>query len=209
LRVHGREHIPDRGAFVLAPNHQSMLDPVICGIAARDRPFTYIARDTLFTFRPFGALIRLFGAVPIERDSPDSGAIRTALAELSAGRALLLFPEGTRTLDGRTAPMRPGVVLLARRAKVPLVPLAIEGSYDLWPKGHRLPSLRGALDVQIGKPILPEELTERLKEGNDAFLEHLRRQVETLRLECRARLRARSGGRWPPLGTADKPYWSA
>lgn len=210
LRVHGREHVPRSGPFILASNHQSMLDPVICGIAARDRPFTYIARHTLFDFKPFGMLIRIYGAVPIERNSPDSGAIRTALAELAAGRPLLLYPEGTRCQDGRTAQLRPGVVLLARRAKVPLVPLALDGAFDVWPRKRSMPLLRGRLDAEIGPPIQPDELRARLNEvGSDAFLEELRRWLEEARLRCRARLRERTGGAWPPPGPADTPYWDA
>lgn len=209
LRVSGREHVPTTGAFILAPNHQSMLDPVICGIAAIDRPFTYIARESLFHSKAFGALIRLFGAVPIERNSPDSGAIRTALAELAAGRALLLYPEGTRTYDGRIAPLKPGVVLLARRAKVPLVPLAVEGSYDVWPRKRNFPRLTGYIEAELGKPISPDELKERLKEGNEAFLEGFRHEVEEMRMRCRERLRERTRGAWPPPGIGDTPYWSA
>lgn len=209
LRVTGEELVPRHGSFVLAANHQSMLDPVVCGIAARDRPFTYIARDSLFRFKPFAMLIRLCGAVPIERGRGDSGAIRTALAELASGRALLLYPEGTRSLDGRTAECRPGVVLLARRAKVPLVLMAIEGASDAWPKDRSRPFLHGALEVEIAPPISPEALQERLAHGTDAFLESLRRELEEMRLRCRARLRARTKGAWPPPGPADAPYWSA
>jgi 1-acyl-sn-glycerol-3-phosphate acyltransferase len=209
LRVTGSEHVPRTGAFVLAANHQSMLDPVVCGIAARDRPFTYIARSTLFAFKPFGWLIRICGAVPIERGASDSGAIRTALAELAAGRALLLFPEGTRCSDGMTAECRPGVVLLARRAKVPLVLMVVEGSFDLWPRARTLPRLGGGIEVEVAPPISPEDLRRRLAPGTDAFLEDLRRELETMRLRCRARLRARTDGRWPPPGVADTPYWDA
>jgi 1-acyl-sn-glycerol-3-phosphate acyltransferase len=209
LRVEGGEHVPRTGAFVLAANHQSMFDPIVCGIAANDRPFTYIARDTLFSFKPFGLLIRALGAVPIERGASDSGAIRTALAELAAGRALLLYPEGTRCQDGRVAECRPGVVLLARRAKVPLVVMVVEGAYDIWPRGQKYPRLRGAIVVRVHAPITPEELKDRLAGGTDAFLEGLRREMETARLESRARLRERTHGAWPPPGVADTPYWSA
>lgn len=206
LRVSGEEHVPATGAFVLAANHQSMLDPVICGIAARDRPFTYIARASLFHFKPFGALIRLCGAVPIERGTGDSGAIRTALSELAGGRALLLYPEGTRSPDGRTAECRPGVVLLARRAKVPLVLMVIEGAYDAWPRKRTLPIIGGAIEVEIAPPITPEALQERLVGGADAFLESLRADMEAMRLRCRERLRQRTHGAWPPPGAGDTAY---
>ncbi len=209
LHTTGRHHVPRTGAFVLAPTHQSVLDPVTCGIAARDRPLTYIARDTLFTFKPFGALIRLYGAVPIERGASDSAAIRLALGELAAGRALLIFPEGTRCHDGRTAPFQPGMVLLARRSKVPLVPMAMDGSFDLWPRGSDWPRLHGAIEQEVGPPIPPEEIAERVKGGSEQFLADLRREAECMRLRCRARLRERTNGAWPPPGPADTPYWDA
>ncbi len=209
LRVNGTQHVPATGAFVLAANHQSMLDPIVCGVAARDRPFTYIARASLFKFRPFAALIRLCGAVPIQRGTGDSGAIRTALAELAAGRALLLYPEGTRSPDGRTAECQPGVILLARRAKVPLVLMVTEGSHDAWPRNRKLPMLRGAIEVEIAPPITPEQLAERLRQGTEGFLEQLRHEMEEMRMRCRQRLRERTRGSWPPPGDADTPYWSA
>jgi 1-acyl-sn-glycerol-3-phosphate acyltransferase len=118
-----------------------------------------------------------------------------------------MFPEGTRNEDGRTKAFRPGVALLARKADVPIVPMAIEGATDVWPKGARLPAPTGWLEVEVGEPIPPETVRSWAREGSDVLLEHLRRRIEELRMNCRARLRARSGGRFPPPGPADRPYW--
>ena len=208
-RLHdsGLEHLPSQGGILVVSNHQSYLDPPVCGSVTIDRPYTIIARESLFRFAPFAALIRSFGAVPIERGSGDMGALRTALKHLAAGRCVFMFPEGTRNEDGRTKAFRPGVALLARKAGVPIVPMAIEGATDLWPKGARLPAPTGWLEVEVGEPIPPETVRAWAREGSDVLLERLRRRIEELRMNCRARLRARSGGRFPPPGPADRPYW--
>ena len=207
LRVTGLERLPRSGGILVVSNHQSFLDPPVCGSSIRERPYTIIARESLFRFRPFGALIRSFGAVPIERGSGDMGALRTALKQLSAGRCVFMFPEGTRNEDGRTKPFKPGVALLARKARVPIVPMAIEGANDLWPRTRRLPRLRGRLEVEVGDPIAPETVEAWSKEGSDVLLEQMRRRIEELRMRCRARLRERTHGTFPPPGPADRPYW--
>ena len=207
LRVTGAGHLPRQGGILVVSNHQSFLDPPACGSAARERPYTIIARESLFRFRPFGWLIRSFGAVPIERGSGDTGALRTAIKQLAMGRAVFMFPEGTRNEDGRTKPLKPGVALLARRARAPIVPMAIEGAHDVWPRTRRLPSLRGRLECEIGEPIPAETVEAWFAEGADAFLDRLRRRIEELRMRCRARLRERTRGAFPPPGPADRPWW--
>jgi 1-acyl-sn-glycerol-3-phosphate acyltransferase len=209
LRVSGLERLPRSGGILVVSNHQSFLDPPVCGSSIRERPYTIIARESLFRFRPFGALIRSFGAVPIERGSGDLGALRTALKQLSIGRCVFMFPEGTRNEDGRTKAFKPGVALLARKARVPIVPMAIEGATDLWPRTRGLPRLRGRLEVEVGEPIPPEQVEAWSKEGADVLLEQMRRRIEELRMRCRARMRERSGGRWPAPGAADRPYWES
>lgn len=207
FRVTGQERLPRSGGILVVSNHQSFLDPPACGSATRERPYTIIARESLFRFRPFGALIRSFGAVPIERGSGDMGALRTAIRQLGMGRSVFMFPEGTRNEDGRTKAFKPGVALLARRARVTIVPMAIEGAHDVWPRARRLPSLSGRLEAEVGEPIPPETVEAWCAEGAEAFLGNLRRRIEELRLRCRARLRERTRGAFPPHGPADLPYW--
>jgi 1-acyl-sn-glycerol-3-phosphate acyltransferase len=207
LGITGRERLPRAGGILVVSNHQSYLDPPVCGSVILDRPYTIIARESLFRFAPFGALIRSFGAVPIERGSGDMAALRTALKHLGAGRAVFMFPEGTRNEDGRTKAFKPGIALLARKANVPIVPMAIEGAGDLWPKGRSLPRLRGWLEVEVGEPIPPETIRAWAEEGSDVLLDRLRRRIEELRMNCRARLRARSGGLFPPPSPGDRPSW--
>lgn len=205
----GLEHLPRTGGFILVCNHQSFLDPLSAGTASVDRPYTTIARDSLFRFRPFGALLRSYGCVPIERGAGDTGALRTALAQLAMGRSVFMFPEGTRNEDGRTQRFKPGVALLARRARIQIVPVAVDGNFDIWPRTRRRPRLRGWMQAEFGAPIPAETVDAWLKEGTEVFLERLRHRVEELRLQARTRVRERSGGTWPAHGAADAPYWDA
>ena len=207
FRCTGQERLPRQGGILVVSNHQSLLDPPACGSATRERPYTIIARESLFRFRPFAMLIRSYGAVPIERGSGDLGALRMAIKQLGMGRAVFMFPEGTRNDDGRTKAFKPGIALLARRAKATIVPMAIEGAHDIWPKSRRWPFLHGKLQAEIGEPILPETVELWSAEGPDVFLENLRSRIEELRMRCRAKLRERTHGAFPPPGAADRPYW--
>ncbi len=209
FRFTGAERLPRTGGIIVVSNHQSFLDPLSCGTATLDRPYTTIARESLFRFRPFGMLLRSYGCVPIERGAGDTGALRTALQQIALGRSIFMFPEGTRNADGRTAPFKPGVALLARRAKVAIVPMAVDGNFDNWPRTRKGPRLRGWMEAEIGEPIPADVVEAWTKEGSAVFLERLRHRVEELRMRCRARLRERSNGTWPAHGPADAPYWIA
>jgi 1-acyl-sn-glycerol-3-phosphate acyltransferase len=202
FRVVGRERIPPSGPVLFASNHQSFLDPVLNGIAVRDRQLTAIARIGLFKFRPFAWLMKSYGAISIKEDSGDVEAMKAALSELAAGRCILIYPEGSRSDDGRVSPFKRGIGLLLRRAKVPVVPMAIEGATDVWPPSRSRPSLRGGLAVEVGEPIAPDEL---LRGGVEAGLDRLRAEIDRLRCVARARIRERTHGRWPSRGLADEP----
>lgn len=205
-RALGREHVPRTGPVLLVANHQSHLDPVIVGVLARDRLPAFFARSTLFAFKPFGLLISVFNAIPVRRDRAGTETIRRSIAELKEGRSLLVFPEGTRTSDGTTEAFKAGFLLLLKRADAQVVPVALEGARAVWPRERNLPSLRGRLLAKAGPAIAGSALVEM---GEDAASEHLRRQLEEMRLELRAELRKASRGQWPPAGDGDEPYWNA
>jgi 1-acyl-sn-glycerol-3-phosphate acyltransferase len=203
-RCSGREHVPPHGPVIFASGHQSHLDPLIVGVLVHDRPSASMARASLFEPFFFGALLRFMGAVPIQRGRGDSGAVRTAIGILEGGRTLLVFPEGTRTRDGRTAPMRGGAALLAQRSGAPIIPIAVEGARDVWPYGRSRPRLRGWIAAKAGPAIPVEELVDA---DGERDLEPLRRRIETMRLELREEIRERTRGRAPAPGEGDRPYW--
>jgi 1-acyl-sn-glycerol-3-phosphate acyltransferase len=158
-RVFGTRRVPHTGGVLLVCNHQSFLDPVLATLAL-PRECDYMARDTLFHNPYFRRLIESLNAFPIKRGAADIGAIKETLRRLKAGRLVTAFPEATRTSDGRVGPMQPGVVLLARKARVPIIPTAILGAFQAWPRQARLPRPRGII-IAYGQP-LPVEMLDRL-----------------------------------------------
>jgi 1-acyl-sn-glycerol-3-phosphate acyltransferase len=203
VRVFGVQNVPASGPCLIASNHQSHLDPPLISSSILHRATHFVAKADLFKFGPFAWLIRNLNSIPVRQDgSADMGAIREILARLSIGAPVLIFPEGSRTLDGRLAPFQRGVALLVKKAGCPVVPCAVEGCRDAFPRGEAFPKFWGRrLAVAFGKPIPHDEL---LKDGAEAALLRLAREVETLRLELRAKLRASSAGRFPPAGAGDE-----
>ncbi len=158
LRMYGVEHVPRSGPCILASNHVSVLDPPLVGVAINFRKVHFLAKAELF-HPPWGRWLQRLGAVPVERGRGDVGALRRALKLLEEGHLLVLFPEGTRSLDGRLQSAKPGVGLLVLRARVPVVPAFLDGSFAALPKGSFWPR-PCRLTVRYGSPILPEELDE-------------------------------------------------
>lgn len=137
LKVYGVRNIPRQGGVLIVSNHQSLLDPMLLG-ARVPRAMSYMAKSELFRNKFFGGLIRRLGAFPVRQGAGDVGAIKETVNRLQEGRMLNIFPEGSRSEDGEIAPMQPGVALVLRRAHVPIVPAAIVGSFEAWPRGKSL-----------------------------------------------------------------------
>ena len=204
LRIEGRKNIPWRGPVVLVANHQSYFDPTLVGLVAEPRPVRSLARATLFNNPLFAGLIRSLGAVPIRQQRADPAAMKTLVELLNDGRAVMLFPEGQRTPDGLVHEFQRGLLLVLKRAGAPVVPVAIEGAFDVYPRGRSKPTWSGRIRVRAAAPIDCDEL---MADGPDAALERLRQSIETMRLELREKIRADTNGRFPPPGPADRPYW--
>jgi 1-acyl-sn-glycerol-3-phosphate acyltransferase len=157
IRVFGREHVPARGGVLVVSNHQSHLDPILVGLAC-DRRLNYVARDTLFGFAPFRWLINSLDAIPIDREGIGLGGLKESLRRLRDGELLLIFPEGTRTRDGEVGRLKPGFLALARRAKVPLLPVGLDGSYESWPRRNLLPQ-PALIQIRFAAPLAPEVMS--------------------------------------------------
>jgi len=125
--VRGRERVPRRGGLILASNHISFWDPPLVG-ASLPREAYYLAKEELFQAPGLGLAIRALNAIPIRRGVADLSGLSRALEMLKKGRALLMFPEGSRMRDGELHPARPGVGMMAVQADVPIVPCYISGS---------------------------------------------------------------------------------
>lgn len=157
-RVFGTRHVPRQGGVLLVSNHQSFFDPVLATLAI-PRECNYMARDTLFHHRLLRRVIESLNAFPVKRATADMRAIKETLRRLKQGKVVLTFPEGTRTTDGRIGPMRAGVVLLARKARVPIVPMLILGAFESWPRTAKLPTPQPIL-VAYAEPVYPYEHAE-------------------------------------------------
>ncbi|GAB4385845.1 MAG: lysophospholipid acyltransferase family protein [Phycisphaerales bacterium] len=175
------ERVPTQGGLLLVANHQSYLDSPLIGCAIRQRRLAYLARAGLFRFRPLGWLLSTFHCVPISEQGGDVAAMRTVIALLQAGNAVLIFPEGSRTPTGAMMDFKRGVGLVLRKARCPVVPVAVEGAYRAWPRHRRLPVLfRHRIGAIYGHPIPYEDL---MAGGADAALDRLQAEVAALRCQ--------------------------
>jgi 1-acyl-sn-glycerol-3-phosphate acyltransferase len=171
VRTEGAHHVPRTGPVLVIANHQSFLDPVLVGLAAR-RQLCFLARHSLFENAGFGWLIRSLNAVPVNQDGFAREGLKTTLEQLRSGRAVLVFPEGERTEDGQIHPLRPGIHLLIKRVKMPILPVGIAGAYDAWPRRRKLPRLaplflparHGGLAVSVARPLDSADLSRRPRE---------------------------------------------
>ncbi len=124
-------------------------------------------------------------AIPIRQGQADIGAIKTVISVLKLGRAVCLYPEGSRTFDGRIAEIKPGFGLISRRANVPIVPAVIDGAFECWPRTKKAPKLFGRVAVLYGKPIPAEHVKEV---GDEVFAGELTRQLREMQAELRKKL---------------------
>ncbi len=172
LRMHANHHWPKHQGGLVCANHQSYLDPLLVGICC-PRRMNFLARETLFR-GPFGHVIAWYDAIPLQREGLGIGGIKESLRRLKRGELLLIFPEGTRTRDGQMQPLEPGFVALARRAKVPIIPLGIDGTFQAWPRSQRWPHPY-PIRMEVGEPIPPEQFAEW---DDQRLLEEVSRRME-------------------------------
>lgn len=151
LKAFGRENFPLEGPLIVASNHASFFDPIIIGIGA-PRKLNYLARDTLFRFKPFAKILYLVNTFPLKREGSDINAFRISLSKLSEGKAVLIFPEGTRSQDGNLQKPKYGIGFLAARSGAQILPCYVKGSMEALPRHLKLPKLR-PVSVHFGKPL--------------------------------------------------------
>lgn len=202
-RTHHARRVPDTGGLLIVANHQSFLDPPIIGLGVARRQCVYLARSGLFGFGPLAWLIRSLNAVPLKENETDAAAIRTCIERLRLGQAVVIFPEGSRSSDGAMHEFKRGAAVLMQRARASVLPVAIEGAFDAWPRRRALPRLLGVrVRVMYGEPMSPEQVRAL---GADGALAELAARIEAMRLELRAELRRESFGLYPAPGPGDAP----
>ncbi len=180
LRRSGWANMPASGPVLVVANHQSMFDPVLVGLSSR-RYLAFLARSNLFTQPGLAPLIRVLGAVPIDRNMGKDG-IQAVLDALGRGRAVLMFPEGERTHTGKVQPLKAGVSLLIRRVTCPIVPVGIAGCFAAWSRSMKWPRMSplflppgpSTIAVAVGEPIGPERYKGK---DRDWVVEDLHREL--------------------------------
>lgn len=179
-RALGAKHLPKTGGVLLVSNHQSYLDPILLAMPLT-RPLSFLAKSELFENRYFGWLIRSLNAFPVKQGRGDSGAIKETLRRLKEGHVLNIYPEGTRSETGEIERIERGAAMVVRRAGVPIVPAAIDGSFAAWPRTRKLPRPH-PIHVLFGPPLHIEGLTdEQITALIDRTLRDLFAQLKTMR----------------------------
>lgn len=193
LRVRGRRNMPKSGGIIIVANHQCAIDPMLVGIAVR-RHIRYLARSTLFKSRVASWFMSSLGAFQLNQESGGKEGLKATLQLLKDGEGVVVFPEGGRTPDGKIHELKPGVMLLVRRANVPVLPVGIAGAFEAWPIWRYvprafcpifLPAGKGGMALVVGKPMPPEHFANRSTEDVlaelHAILSDLHDQAERLR----------------------------
>lgn len=191
VRHEGLEHLPPSGPIILAANHISNADGVAVGAwltPALGRRIHWLGKKEMFRFAPIAALLRYGGVHRIDRGAADVDAFRLALRVLEAGGVLLIFPEGTRSPDGRLQPFKDGVATLALRSGAAIVPIGVSGTDRVWPR-NRLPRPGGSVVVRVGAPfraadVVPDGADRR--RARTLVTEELERRISAL-VEARHR----------------------
>jgi 1-acyl-sn-glycerol-3-phosphate acyltransferase len=151
FRVAGRAHIPRTGGVLVIANHPADIDPAALGLACAPRRAQYMALDRHFRRRPLATLLFALGAFPVRSGRPDLRAMRHARDQLTAGRLLIVFPEGAASWSARLGPFRQGAGHLALTEGVTVIPAAVWGTTDVL-RGRR-PVGRGPVRISFGEPL--------------------------------------------------------
>ena len=186
LEVRGQENLaPLRGqGLLLAANHQSYLDPPLVALAT-PWPIHFLARKTLRDWFFFGSLFPKLNVVFIDQERPDMGALKAVIRMVRAGQATIIFPEGSRTLDGNLQPAQPGLGLIIAKTLAPVVPMRIFGAFEAFPRGgKRIRAL--PVRVKIGPPVYfnAEVLSAMGGEGRELYQrlsEHVMSAIAAIR----------------------------
>jgi len=190
IRYRFAEPLPREGGLLVLSTHQSLLDPLLLGLVC-ERRLSSLARSSLFHWGPFGAIIAALDAIPIDREASSVAAMKLVIRKLRGGGALTIFPEGTRTRDGRLGEVKSGFALVAKRAGVPIVPVAIVGAWECWPRTRRLPR-PGRIRLEFGAVIPAGEVAAM---DDKTLVSLVTRRLTELDAAARG---LRDGGETPP-----------
>lgn len=173
--VFNSERVPLKGPVILASNHASFLDPPLVG-AGLKRGINYLARASLFRFPGVGWLLRSWNSVPVDREGGGAKGLKMILDRLLAGGAIILFPEGTRTRDGRLQPARSGIGLTVIKSNAVVIPVRVFGTYEAYGRHVKIPRPH-RVAVKYGRPLNFDTLRAEAKTCSKARLKEVYQQV--------------------------------
>jgi len=182
VRCFGREHFPREGGALVCANHQSNLDPPLVGMMS-NRRMNYLAKKQLFEKQPLKWLIEHLDAIPIDREGLGIGGVKETIRRLKRGEMVLMFPEGQRSYDGEMTSLMPGFCALAKRTRVPMVPVGFDGAHDSWRRGTPLPRM-APIWMVVGEPIVPDQYDGK---SNEELIELLDQRIRDCFSEARSR----------------------
>lgn len=174
-RVYNAGRVPLSGPVILASNHASFIDPPLVGSGLR-RDINYLARESLFRFPGIGWLLRQWNSVPVDRDGGGAKGLKAILDRLLAGGAIILFPEGTRTADGKLQPARSGIGLIVIKSDAVVIPVRVFGTFEAYGRHMKVPKPR-AVAVKYGQPMRFEKLRAEAKICSKARLKEIYQEV--------------------------------
>jgi 1-acyl-sn-glycerol-3-phosphate acyltransferase len=174
-RVFNAERVPKNGSVILAANHASFLDPPLVGCGLH-RQINFLARASLFRYPGVGWLLRKWNSVPVERDGSGAAGLKAILERLLAGGAIILFPEGTRTKDGKLQPARSGIGLTVIKSDAVLIPARTFGTFECYNRKIKF-HLPKQLAVKYGEPMRFEKLRAEAKNCSKPRLKEIYQEV--------------------------------
>jgi len=188
LRVSGLENLPTKGPFIISSNHQSYLDPVVmAGVLPENilRDSFAVGTSEIFGQGIMKRLARVLRVVVLDPDANLVPAMRAGAFGLRHGRVLLLYPEGERSIDGAPKIFKKGAAILSIHMQVPIVPVAIKGFHEVWPRGKGFIQKIGPLKMRFGKPILPPGESDASEATYENLTADLKAQVVEMWKELR------------------------
>jgi cytidylate kinase len=194
VQIEGAEHVPSQGQYILAPVHRNNIDTVLAGLIKPRRPH-YLAKASLWTYRPAGWLFSVLGGFPIQREARDLEALRRCVRVLQSGEPLVVFPEGTRRSGPTIGTLEEGAAYLSLRTGSPIVPVGIGGSELALPKGSAMPR-RVKINLVVGEALPVEHAGTRIpRHEMEELSERLRLVLQGLLDQAEGRSKARSARR--------------
>ncbi|KRP36233.1 MAG: hypothetical protein ABS34_08290 [Opitutaceae bacterium BACL24 MAG-120322-bin51] len=168
----GKSDVPLTGSAIFAANHISFYDPPAIG-AQVHRQFNYFARDTLYKGW-FGKALHKLDTIPVARENADIKSLKAIFKALKDNGAVAIYPEGTRSLDGKLAEPKAGAGMIACKSKATVIPTRIFGTFEVFGRQHKIPSLGGSIHIAYGPPMTADDIDPG-KEHPERYLEASRR----------------------------------